>query len=306
MQGQIDHVRGFFDGEDFEVHGALNLDSVNVMGQQITKFESPLHVAKGRAGLEDIRGSLLGGTISGRVELSLDATPQYAATIELQGADLERYAKTLPGKQIVQRPARRPDRPERPGPRPADPAGDGRGPRHQGGPRHAPHLPPARQHPPAPVGDQVGVRLGRRRHLDPQRRVVPRPDQVHRQRLQPPGPGDAGRAGQPRPPAPRPLRPRPDAHPRPQRRRPRGERPVLHRPRQGDPGQSHASSSKPSPSSPTASATPSAPWATAAAPATARSADRLAGVAPVRDTPRGRTGTSRDGHPASDSRSFMF
>ena len=67
-----------------------NLDSVNVMGQQITKFESPLRVAKGRAGLEDIRGSLLGGTISGRVELSLDATPQYAATIELQGADLER------------------------------------------------------------------------------------------------------------------------------------------------------------------------------------------------------------------------
>ncbi len=99
MQGQIDHVRGFFDGKDFEVHGALNLDSVNIMGQQITKFESPLRVAKGRAGLEDIRGSLLGGTISGRIELSLDATPQYAATIELQGADLERYARTLSGKQ---------------------------------------------------------------------------------------------------------------------------------------------------------------------------------------------------------------
>jgi hypothetical protein len=99
MQGQLDNVRGFYDGSDFEVHGALNLDSVNIMGQQITKFESPLRVAEGRAGLEDIRGSLLGGTISGRVELSLDATPQYAATIELEGADLGRYAKTLPGKQ---------------------------------------------------------------------------------------------------------------------------------------------------------------------------------------------------------------
>ena len=116
---------GFFNGKDFEVHGVLNLDSVNVMGQQITKFESPLHVAEGRAGLEDIRGSLLGGTISGRVELSLDATP---STPRRSNCRRPTSSATLrpPGQAIVQRPARRPDRPERPGPRPAYPAGDRR------------------------------------------------------------------------------------------------------------------------------------------------------------------------------------
>ena len=98
MQGQIDHVRGFFDGKDFEVHGALNLDSVNVMGQQITKFESPLHVAKGRAGLEDIRGSLLGGTISGRVELSLDATPAVRRDDRVAGGRPRALRQDPPGQ----------------------------------------------------------------------------------------------------------------------------------------------------------------------------------------------------------------
>ena len=233
--------------QDFEVHGALNLDSVSLLGQQITKLESPLHVEDGVARLEDIRGPLLGGTISGRVEVSLDATPQYAATIELQGADLERYAKTLPGQQTF--------RGQLAGRIALNGLGNdlrtlqGTGEAHitQGDLGELPIFLRLRQDPPAPAGDQDGVRLGRRRHLDPQRRVVPRPDQVHRQRLQPPGPGDARRPGGPRPPAPRPLRPRPVPPPRPQRRRPRGERPVPHRPRQGDPGQPHLQARSPPP-----------------------------------------------------------
>src|SRR5262249_11541907 len=46
-----------------------------------------------------IRGQLLDGEVAGRFEVSLDATPRYAAELTLSGANLQSYAKTLQGHQ---------------------------------------------------------------------------------------------------------------------------------------------------------------------------------------------------------------
>jgi hypothetical protein len=99
MQGQFDHVRGWTDGETFDLHGALVLESVALLGQQITRLESPVDVGQGYARLESLRGQLLGGELTGRVGVSLDATPRYEASLAVSGADLQQYAKTLPGRQ---------------------------------------------------------------------------------------------------------------------------------------------------------------------------------------------------------------
>jgi hypothetical protein len=99
LQGQFDHVRGRTDGETFELHGALALESVALLGQQITRLESPAHVSDGVARLEDLSGQLLGGTLSGTLAVSLASTPQYSASVALRGAELEQYAKTLEGHQ---------------------------------------------------------------------------------------------------------------------------------------------------------------------------------------------------------------
>lgn len=99
LQGQLDHVQGKFDGADLTVDGALRLESVNLMGQQLTALESPFHVGRGVAQLSNIQGKLLGGLVSGQLEVSLDATPRYAARLALDGADLERYANTVQGRQ---------------------------------------------------------------------------------------------------------------------------------------------------------------------------------------------------------------
>jgi hypothetical protein len=99
IQGQLDHVAGWTDGVALEVQGALSLESVNVLGQQITRLESPFVVARGWARLPDLKGRLLGGEVDGQLEVSLAATPQYHAAINVQGADLQHYARTLPGRQ---------------------------------------------------------------------------------------------------------------------------------------------------------------------------------------------------------------
>lgn len=99
LQGQLDHVRGAADGHSFEVHGALQLRSVSVLGQQVTLLETPLDVERGVARLDDVRGRLLDGQLSGRVAISLDATPRYEASVAVQGADLRQYAKTMAGHQ---------------------------------------------------------------------------------------------------------------------------------------------------------------------------------------------------------------
>jgi hypothetical protein len=99
LQGQLDHVRGRTDGEAFDLDGALRLESVSLLGQQITGLESPIEVHRGVARLTNIQGDLLGGRLTGAFAVSLDATPRYAARVEVAGADLQQYARTLPGRQ---------------------------------------------------------------------------------------------------------------------------------------------------------------------------------------------------------------
>jgi hypothetical protein len=99
LQGQLDNVWGRADGEHLEVHGALDLASISLLGQQITRLSSPIDVKGGVARLSDIRGGFLGGEITGGFEVTLDAIPHYGASIVVQGADLERYARSLPGHQ---------------------------------------------------------------------------------------------------------------------------------------------------------------------------------------------------------------
>ncbi len=99
LQGQLDHVRGRFDGERLAVDGALRLASISIHGQQVTELESPFHVGQGWAQLTNIRGTLLGGEVGGQLGISLDATPRYAAKLTVRQADLRRYSQTLPGRQ---------------------------------------------------------------------------------------------------------------------------------------------------------------------------------------------------------------
>jgi hypothetical protein len=99
MQGQLENVWGYSDGANLEVHGALALYSISLLGQQVTRLESPLDVKDGVAGLSNIRAQLLGGEVAGRFAVSLDATPRYEAALTLRGADLQSYAMTLPGHQ---------------------------------------------------------------------------------------------------------------------------------------------------------------------------------------------------------------
>ncbi len=99
MQGELNSLRGRADGDSFEAHGVLKLDSVGLRGQQITALESPLDVEKGEARLDSLKGRLLGGDFSGAFRVTLAANPKYSASLEVRGADLEQYAKTLPGRQ---------------------------------------------------------------------------------------------------------------------------------------------------------------------------------------------------------------
>ncbi len=99
VQGQIQGVQGWSNGAVFEVGGVLRLDSVVVAGQQFTELESPFSVKNGVARLENLKGIFLGGQLLGEGRISLDTTPRYAATLALDGAKLQEYARTLPGRQ---------------------------------------------------------------------------------------------------------------------------------------------------------------------------------------------------------------
>ena len=99
IQGQLENVSGWSNGLGVKVEGIMSLESVVLMGQQITKIESPFRVHDGVAELVDMRGHFLGGDLWGRGWVSLDATPSYSATMALHGAQLEEYARTLGGRQ---------------------------------------------------------------------------------------------------------------------------------------------------------------------------------------------------------------
>ncbi len=101
IQGQLDHVKGWSNGAVLEIEGVLKLNSVVVLGQQITKLESPFRVKDGVARFESIRGQFLKGELLAEDAcwISLDTTPRYHAALSIRGAQLEEYARTIPGLQ---------------------------------------------------------------------------------------------------------------------------------------------------------------------------------------------------------------
>jgi hypothetical protein len=99
LQGQIDHLHGSFNGRDLEVGGALALDSISLFDIQVTNLASPIELKDGKARLTQIRGTLMKGQITGRLEVALDATPKFETRLAIEGADLESYARSLVGKQ---------------------------------------------------------------------------------------------------------------------------------------------------------------------------------------------------------------
>jgi len=99
LQGQLETVRGQFNGDKLSVSGILRLSSISLMGQHVTDLETPFVINRGEASLTSIEGKLLGGIVSGQFRISLDASPRYAASVSVTGADLQRYTKTQPHKQ---------------------------------------------------------------------------------------------------------------------------------------------------------------------------------------------------------------
>ena len=99
IQGQLEDVRGWSNGQTMEIHGIVKLDSVILLGQQITNVESPFHLERGSARLDSLEAKLLKGKLEGSGTISLDATPKYSAALKLSGARLEEYALTLPNHQ---------------------------------------------------------------------------------------------------------------------------------------------------------------------------------------------------------------
>ncbi len=101
IQGELDEVGGWSNGETVEVYGIMRLDSVSLLGQQITRVESPFRVSKGVAELSDLSGQLLRGNLWARAWITLDATPSYNAAITLQNAQLEEYARSVGGRRPI-------------------------------------------------------------------------------------------------------------------------------------------------------------------------------------------------------------
>jgi hypothetical protein len=99
IQGELDHVDGSFDGRDLKVHGGLNIDSINIFGQQITRLTADLDVDRDLARLDKIRAKVLGGALMGHLTTTLESTPKYSVSVEVKEADLQEYAMNLSGHQ---------------------------------------------------------------------------------------------------------------------------------------------------------------------------------------------------------------
>jgi AsmA-like C-terminal region len=103
IQGQLERVRGKSNGVTFEVEGILNLESVSVLGQQITKVESPFSIKQGFARLVSVQGRFLKGDFLGEdCWIALDANPHYHGKLLIRGAQLREYALTVSGHQSYQ------------------------------------------------------------------------------------------------------------------------------------------------------------------------------------------------------------
>ncbi|MDR3622485.1 MAG: AsmA-like C-terminal region-containing protein [Paludisphaera borealis] len=99
IQGSLKDVSGKSNGQQLEVHGIMDLGSVSFAGLQITQLEGPIDVQGGVARLRSLRGKLLGGELFGDGEITLDDTPRYKTSLSLTAADLQEYARSLPGRQ---------------------------------------------------------------------------------------------------------------------------------------------------------------------------------------------------------------
>ncbi len=96
-------MNGWSNGVSLEVEGILQLESVSVLGQQITKVESPFHVKHGVARLDNVQGRFLNGEFMGEdCWVTLDANPHYRAAVMIRGAQLQEYARTVSGRQSYQ------------------------------------------------------------------------------------------------------------------------------------------------------------------------------------------------------------
>jgi len=102
INGQLYNVWGASDGQSLEVHGIMDIDSVAVVGLQVTQLRGPIEVKNGKARLDSLKGRLLGGELFGDGELTLDDDPRYRAFLKLTAAELREYAKSLGGRQSFQ------------------------------------------------------------------------------------------------------------------------------------------------------------------------------------------------------------
>jgi hypothetical protein len=101
IQGQLDHVSGRSNGRSLQVEGIMRLESISLLGQQITRLESPFEVKNGVAQLKSVKGRFLGGNLLAEDAcwIELDAAPRYHAAMSLAGAELQEYARTISGRQ---------------------------------------------------------------------------------------------------------------------------------------------------------------------------------------------------------------
>lgn len=99
VNGKLKDVWGWSDGRSLEVHGILDIDSVIFADLQLSQLQGPLVVKDGVAELKSLRGRLLGGIVYGDGRISLTDAPNYAGSVQLSGAQLQEYAKSVPGRQ---------------------------------------------------------------------------------------------------------------------------------------------------------------------------------------------------------------
>ena len=100
IQGQLRRVSGWSNGTGLAVQGILDLESVSLLGQQVTKVESPFRIERGVAVLEDVKGNFLKGELLGKnCWVTLATTPHYHAELSIQDALLQEYARTISGRQ---------------------------------------------------------------------------------------------------------------------------------------------------------------------------------------------------------------
>ncbi len=99
IQGEVRDVEGRFDGRALALKGVVDLESVDIRGQHLTHLSTPLTVGRDKASLTSVAADFLGGKLYGDVSVTLDATPRYEATVKIDGARLEDYARTVVGHQ---------------------------------------------------------------------------------------------------------------------------------------------------------------------------------------------------------------